>query len=79
VTGPRGRKRVRVIGRGRVRMRPGSKRVRIRLNRLGRRVVRLHPRGRRMKVVFTAVDAEGNRARDVRRTRVLRPRREGRR
>ena len=79
VTGPRGRKRVRVIGRGRVRMRPGSKRVRIRLTRLGRRVVRLHRRGRRMKVVFTAVDAEGNRARDVRRTRVLRPRREGRR
>jgi hypothetical protein len=74
-TGRAGRKRVRGIGRGRVRMRPGSRRVRIRLNRFGRRVVRLHRRGRRIKLVFTARDAEGNSARHVRRTRVLVPRR----
>ena len=70
-TGRLGRKRVRVIGRGRVRMRPGTRRVRVRLNRIGRRVLRVHRRGRRIKVVFTARDDEGNKVRHVRRTRLL--------
>jgi hypothetical protein len=68
----RGRLRIRVVGNGRVRMRPGTRRVRVSLNRFGRRVLRVHPRGRRMKLVFVARDAEGNAARDVRRTRLLR-------
>jgi hypothetical protein len=71
-TGRPGRKRVRVIGRGRVRMRPGVGRVRVRLNRLGVRLPRVHRRGRRIKVVFTARDEEGNTVRHVRRTRLLR-------
>jgi hypothetical protein len=37
-------------------------------------LARRHRRGRRMRLVFTAQDGEGNSARDLRRTRVLRPR-----
>jgi hypothetical protein len=73
--GRRGRKRTRTIGRGRVAMRGGSRRVRVRLNRTGRRLVRRHRRGRRVRLVFTVSDGDGASARDQRRTRLVQRRR----
>jgi hypothetical protein len=73
--GRRGRKRTWTVGRGRVAMRGGSRRVRVRLNRRGRRLVRRHRRGRRVRLVFIVSDGDGATARDQRRTRLLRRRR----
>ena len=69
------RRRVRKVAAGRVRMTGGSRRVRMRLTRAGRRVLRVHPRrGRRVRLVFTAVAPEGERARARKRARLLRAR-----
>jgi hypothetical protein len=64
-----------VIGRASVRMAPGRRSFRVRLNRRGRRVLRRHPRGRRFRVVFTAADGDGAQARHVRRAGFRRKRR----
>jgi hypothetical protein len=67
------RRRVRKVAAGRVRMTGGSRRVRMRLTRAGRRVLRVHGRrGRGARVVFTAVGAEGERARARKHVRLLR-------
>jgi hypothetical protein len=71
-TGPRGRQRTRTLGSRRVRMSSGSRRVRVRLNRLGRRMAR---RRRAVRLVFTASDGDGATARAERRARLLPPRR----
>ena len=71
----RGRLRARTIASQRVPMNAGSRRIRLRLNRLGRRALRRNPRGRGFRVVFTAGDGDGAEARDVRSSRLARARR----
>ena len=67
------RKRVRVLGGRRVAMKTGTRRVRVKLNRLGRRVASRHRSGRRMRLVFTVTDGDGASAKAVRRARLLAP------
>jgi hypothetical protein len=69
--GKRGRRRVRTLGRGRVRMGEETRRVRIRLNKRGRRMLRRRPRGKRVRLEFVVSDGDGATARDVRRTKLL--------
>jgi hypothetical protein len=70
----RGRRRRAVAG-GRVAMGPGSKRVRLRLNRYGRRVLRRHARkGRRVRLTFSVSDGDGASATARRAARLLRAR-----
>jgi len=74
-TGPKGRRTVRKVAAGRVLMSGGSRRVQMRLTQAGRRVLRIHGRrGRRVRVVFTAVGAEGATAQVAKRSRLVRPR-----
>ena len=73
-TGPKGRRTVRKVAAGRVLMSGGSRRVQMRLTQAGRRVLRIHGRrGRRVRVVFTAVGAEGATAQVAKRSRLVRP------
>jgi hypothetical protein len=65
-------RRTRTIGRGRVRMSGGSRRVRVRLDRGGRTLLRR--RGVRARLVFTADDGDGATAQATRRVRLLRRR-----
>jgi hypothetical protein len=73
----RGGRVVRTIASGRVTMSAGTRRMRLRLNRLGRRILRRHPRGRRFRVVFTVSDGDGAEAQSVRRSRLTRRRARG--
>jgi len=70
----RGRLTARTLGTGAVQMSPGSRQVRVKLNRAGRRVLRRHRRGRRVRLDFVVSDGDGARASDRRATRLLRAR-----
>lgn len=64
------RHRTRALATGRVRMQPGSRRVRVRLDRYGRQVLRWHARvGRRVVLVFRVDEGAG--ATHRRRARLL--------
>ena len=68
----RSRRRNRAVGRGRVRMGEGSRRIRVRLNRRGRRLLARHAKGRRVRLLFVVSDGDGAEARGSRRTRLVR-------
>jgi len=63
------------IARGRRAMGPGTRRLKLRLNRRGRRLLRRHQKGRRFRLVFVADDGDGAQARAARRARLVRKRR----
>ena len=74
-----GKRARRTLAAGRVAMSPGSKRVRLRLNRYGRRVLRRHARrGRRVRLTFTVNDGDGASAAARRTVRLLRARKKKR-